>query len=388
MVKKYLKKNNWPIYTATLMMLIAAVIAVTVNALTDTTRPTITQVSPTNNEKDLSTNKQITIKFSEAMDPSTINTNTVTVMQRTTPESGGYRSIAIEGTVTYEGLVATFTPKPNPDSYNALQPSQEYGNVFTVTVTDGVKDLAGNSLSQDYSWSFTTGTNAFNTDATTSQLDQSPTTTSGSQNTPTDTQQPVAAAPITTSTFPWIWVIGGLLALLLVVLLFALFMKPTRDKNKKIVESTQIESSETKSTNYFGDVHPVMALEGIGPKHNKALVAMGIKNTKQLWEADPAKVAYKAHVSIDTVQKWQHMADLARIKDVGPQYAELLERSGVHSVEQLKNSDPKKLLKLVRAKQDSLETNIQGNTPGYPLVENWIEQAQDNRLSKYEGETT
>ncbi|MGM5488655.1 MAG: Ig-like domain-containing protein [Nanobdellota archaeon] len=136
---------------------------------TDTTPPSIlymsplTSVYPSNNEMDVPVRVPITVMFSEDMDPSTINEDTFTVVQRGTPEDGEVRSLRIKGSVTYNDRKATFT------SDERFYPNQIYGNVFTVTVTKGVKDIAGNSLQNDYIWSFTTGSNPFNTDETTSQ---------------------------------------------------------------------------------------------------------------------------------------------------------------------------------------------------------------------------
>ena len=127
------------------------------------TWPKVISVSVANNQQDLSRNEQIKVMFSEDMDPLTVNTKTFTVEQRTTPSSGKYRSKAIEGTVTYAGRIATFKPK------GLLSPNQEYGNVFTATITTGVKDLMGYSPAQDYIWSFTTGDDPFNKGATTQQ---------------------------------------------------------------------------------------------------------------------------------------------------------------------------------------------------------------------------
>src|SRR5206468_2986027 len=53
----------------------------------------------------------------------------------------------VAGTVSYSGVTATFTPAAN------LAPLTPY----TVTISTGTKDLAGNALSTDMSWSFTTG---------------------------------------------------------------------------------------------------------------------------------------------------------------------------------------------------------------------------------------
>src|SRR5207249_3325118 len=75
---------------------------------------------------------------SEAMDASTINTSTFTLKQGTTP---------VAGTVNYSGVTATFTPAAN------LVPLTTY----TATISTGAKDLAGNALASDMSWSFTTG---------------------------------------------------------------------------------------------------------------------------------------------------------------------------------------------------------------------------------------
>lgn len=341
--------------------------------VSSSTSPTILYVSIKNNEQNVLTTDQILVVFNKDMDPSTINSNTFTLTQRTTPEIGSklveYRSNEIDGTVTYKGRTATFTPN------SPLYPNNEYGNVFTVTITTGAKDLLGNSISQNYMWSFTTGDNPFNTGLTTSQLDQSPngineiTVAFPSQN---------VVTPITTSTtvknkFPWAWVIGWLFLFFLVVLIYLFVLIPKTKKNKRIIGKTQ--------SNPFGHIHPVIDLEGIGPVYNKQLHAMGIMNTKQLWEADPKKIMRETGVPLSVIKSWQSMAELASVKDIGPQYAELLERSGVHSISQLKNYDPKALLKLVHKKMNSLKVNIMGSSPGHVMVEHWIHEARNHRFS-------
>ncbi|MFA6460929.1 MAG: DUF4332 domain-containing protein [Candidatus Woesearchaeota archaeon] len=349
------------------------------SALVDTTRPTILSVSPMNNEMGLTRNEQISILFSEEMDPSTLNRDTIIMMQRTTPESGGYKSLAIDGSVTYTDRTATFT------STELFTPNQHYGNVFTVMITTGAQDLAGNSLSQDYFWSFTTGQDLFNTGATTSQLGQSAAPISG-----TNTQIPVVA-PVTgtqsstANNFPWIWVIGGILGVILIAVIIALAL-PVRDKDTKKDLKTPVNTN-TERPNPFGDVHPVMDIEGIGPEYKSRLNEMGISNTQQLWNADAVEVAHETSAPLSSVKSWQQMAELASVKDIGPQYAELLERSGVHSITQLKNYDPNKLLKLIRKKMASLKVNIQGNSPGHATVEHWINRARDHKFHGYGGQT-
>jgi hypothetical protein len=101
-------------------------------------RPTVTSTDPLNNVTGVTRNTAVAFTFSEAMDPSTINTSTFTLMQGTT---------AVPGTVSYSGTTATFTPT------NTLAA----GTSYTATVTTGAKSLTGNSLAANVVWSFTTG---------------------------------------------------------------------------------------------------------------------------------------------------------------------------------------------------------------------------------------
>ncbi|MEK6849391.1 MAG: Ig-like domain-containing protein, partial [Nanoarchaeota archaeon] len=160
--------KNWQFLTASLIMGLLAILMVGSVFAADTTRPTVTAIYPQNNAQEFTPNQDIRVTFSEDMNPSTINADTFTVFRRTTPASGAYRAEEISKVVMYNSNTRTATFMPNYD----LSAGQVYGNVFTVTVTTGAKDLAGNSLGQDYIWSFTTGQDAFNTDSTTSQQTQ------------------------------------------------------------------------------------------------------------------------------------------------------------------------------------------------------------------------
>jgi predicted flap endonuclease-1-like 5' DNA nuclease len=282
----------------------------------------------------------------------------------------------LEGIVTYDSFsrTATFTPDKG-DTANPMQPDQEFGNVFTATITTGAKDLEGNSLSQNYLWSFSTGNNPYNTGESTSQQLQ----TAVPVTTPTTTKPSTTVAPITgavtgaqatTNNSSWNWIIGGLILIALIALVTSFVVNTNREKSKKTVQVSR--------PNPFGDIHPVQDIEGIGSEYNKALLAMGIADTKQLWNANAAKVAKTTGAPLVSVKSWQNMAELAAIHDIGPQYAELLERSGIHNISQLRTCKPNQLLKLVREKQKSINMNIQGNTPGHALVENWIDQARNH----------
>ncbi|MDD5092366.1 MAG: Ig-like domain-containing protein, partial [Candidatus Wallbacteria bacterium] len=89
-------------------------------------------------------NGSITASFSEAMDPASINDSTFLLKKGTT---------VIGCDVTYVGTVATLNPSDN----------LEANTTYTVAITTGAKDLAGNYFTTGQSWSFTTGTSEDNT---------------------------------------------------------------------------------------------------------------------------------------------------------------------------------------------------------------------------------
>jgi hypothetical protein len=109
----------------------------TTTAFADITPPAVLSTSPANYASAVAINIAIAATFSEAMDPATVTTAQFTLMNGTIPVSGA---------VTYSGTTATFTPAA------FLTPS----TVYTAKITTGVKDLAGNAMSSNYSWLFTT----------------------------------------------------------------------------------------------------------------------------------------------------------------------------------------------------------------------------------------
>jgi hypothetical protein len=107
---------------------------------TTSTIPAVVSTDPVNLTTGVVLNKVITANFSEAMNASTITAaSTFTLNQGTT---------IITGTVTYSGLIASFTPA------SPLTPN----TVYTATITTAAKNLAGNSIANNYVWTFTTST--------------------------------------------------------------------------------------------------------------------------------------------------------------------------------------------------------------------------------------
>ena len=113
----------------------------TTAAVTDVTAPTIVSRTPANAATNVATNTNVTITFSEAMDASTINSTNITIK----PTAGGANLTA---TVTCNSPCTTATLDPAADLLNNTN--------YTVTVTTGVKDLAGNALAANSTSTFTT----------------------------------------------------------------------------------------------------------------------------------------------------------------------------------------------------------------------------------------
>ena len=101
--------------------------------------PTVISVTPPPGSASVCPASVVTATFNEAMNPSTINTTTFTLT--------GPGTTAVTGVVTYAASTATFTPS------TALALS----TLYTATITTGAQDLFGNSLANNYVWTFTTG---------------------------------------------------------------------------------------------------------------------------------------------------------------------------------------------------------------------------------------
>jgi hypothetical protein len=102
------------------------------------TPPTVSFTDPLNAATGVPLNQKIAATFSKTMDAITIQTSTFSLRQGIT---------SVSGFVSYSGVTAVFAPASN------LAPS----TVYTATITTEAKDLAGNAMTNDFVWSFTTG---------------------------------------------------------------------------------------------------------------------------------------------------------------------------------------------------------------------------------------
>ena len=101
----------------------------------DTTAPTVTLTAPVSGSTTAPLSQNIIAAFSEPMDPASITTETFSMTQDSTP---------VKGTVTYANSIATFTPSSK----------LEKGKLYTAIISTRAKDVAGNSIANNYSWKF------------------------------------------------------------------------------------------------------------------------------------------------------------------------------------------------------------------------------------------
>lgn len=98
--------------------------------------PLVLSTTPDNNQTDVSLTQKIIITFNKEIDPASISDKSITVEGPS----------EITGTVSYSGVIATFTPA------TPLTTSTTY----TGRVKTSVKDVQGNALQEEYAWAFST----------------------------------------------------------------------------------------------------------------------------------------------------------------------------------------------------------------------------------------
>lgn len=103
----------------------------------DLTPPSVTSTSPTNAATNQQANVLIVIQMSEAIDSSSVSNTTVTVSP----------------SFTY---TATIDSNDNTKIDVIHSSNLALSTTYTITLTTGIKDLAGNALASNYSFSFTT----------------------------------------------------------------------------------------------------------------------------------------------------------------------------------------------------------------------------------------
>ena len=123
----------------------------------------------------------------------------------------------------------------------------------------------------------------------------------------------------------------------------------------------------------------IIDIEGIGPAYAAKLTKAGVRSVEGLLKEGASDngrktIAAASGIEHTLILGWVNRADLYRIKGVGAQYSDLLEKAGVDTVVELSKRLAGNLFKkMVEVNQAK---NLVNGMPGLRQVEDWIEQAK------------
>jgi len=121
-------------------------------------------------------------------------------------------------------------------------------------------------------------------------------------------------------------------------------------------------------------------IEGIGSTYAAKLESAGVKSVEALLTTGSTPkgrkdLSGKSGIDETLILKWVNRADLARIKGVGSECADLLEAAGVDTVVELGN---RKAQNLVDKMTEVNETkHLVRKLPSLSQVEDWVKQAKE-----------
>lgn len=120
-------------------------------------------------------------------------------------------------------------------------------------------------------------------------------------------------------------------------------------------------------------------IEGIGATNAKKLAKCNITSVNALLKSCGSKKGRKEASKVSGIDekqllKWANMADLYRIKGVGSEYSELLEKSGVDTVKELRNRNAENLH--AKMLEVNAKKKLVRRPPSVKFVEKWVAHAK------------
>ena len=123
----------------------------------------------------------------------------------------------------------------------------------------------------------------------------------------------------------------------------------------------------------------IIDIEGIGPAYATKLSRIGIRSVEALLkkgatEKGRKEIATAAGFTHTQILEWVNRADLYRVKGIGRQYSDLLEKAGVDTVVELS----KRVADNLYSKMGEINKskNLVNKMPGMKQVKKWIDQAK------------
>jgi predicted flap endonuclease-1-like 5' DNA nuclease len=125
--------------------------------------------------------------------------------------------------------------------------------------------------------------------------------------------------------------------------------------------------------------YPIEDVEGVGKAYGQRLRGLGIETTQDLIERgrraeDRRSIASSISIDEEAILQWTSISDLMRVGGVHSQFSELLEASGVASVQDLAQKDPKTLAATM-ADVNAREARTHA-VPSAETVAHWVDRAK------------
>jgi len=120
-------------------------------------------------------------------------------------------------------------------------------------------------------------------------------------------------------------------------------------------------------------------IEGIGPVYAERLRAAGIGTVEALLRAGATpegrkELAERTRIGDEYILDWVNRADLMRVRGVGEEYSDLLEKAGVDTVIELAQRNADNLYQKLR--QVNAEKRLVRRLPTRGMVTRWVAQAK------------
>ena len=120
-------------------------------------------------------------------------------------------------------------------------------------------------------------------------------------------------------------------------------------------------------------------IEGIGPVYAQKLRAAGVGSVEALLRAGATSDGRKAleektGIGHEYILDWVNRADLMRVRGVGEEYSDLLEKAGVDTVVELAQRNPDNLHK--KMMEVNAEKRLVRRPPTPSMVARWVEHAR------------
>jgi len=121
-------------------------------------------------------------------------------------------------------------------------------------------------------------------------------------------------------------------------------------------------------------------IEGVGESYADKLKEAGVTSADNFLKTccdkkGRKKIAEATGISEKVILTWANQVDLARVKGVSTQYADLLQKSGIDSVPELAQRNAENLT--VKMTEVNEEKNLVRKLPTESQVEGWVAQAKE-----------